>query len=317
MLSSYLYLIAGFALLILGGDLLVKGAVGLAGRFSVPPLVIGLTIVAFGTSAPELFVSLDAALSGQPGIAIGNVVGSNIANVLLVIGVPALISSMSPTERGVRRNTFAMLGATALFLAILWFTGTISRINGAILVALLLAYLVWQFIVARQSGRGADIVDESEVEADGQSLGGISLRIVAGLIGLPLGAHLTVSGASDIALSWGVPETIIGLTIVGIGTSLPELATSVTAAWRGHGAVAFGNVVGSNLFNLLLIMGVTGLVVPFEVDARIIQVDMWVMAAAAIILGLLVFGRVRMGKRYGLFLTASYLAYLYSLFAFG
>ncbi len=315
MLISYVSLLGGFVLLIIGGDTLIKGAVGLAERFAVPPLIIGLTIVAFGTSAPELFVSLDAVFANQPGLAVGNVVGSNIANVLLVIGIPALISTMSPTERGVRRNVFAMLVATALFMAMMGFQGELTRVSGGILFALLIAYLVWQFVNARSNNVAPTFLDEEEVDAKGQSGLGIGLRIVAGLICLPLGAELTVTGASSIASSWGVPETIIGLAIVGIGTSLPELATSITAAWRGHGAVAFGNVVGSNLFNILSIMGLTALIVPFDVDQRIIDVDMWVMAAAAIVLAIVVFGRIRMGKALGALLTAAFIIYLYTLFA--
>lgn len=315
MLIHYAALIAGLAILIVCGDLLVKGAVGLAERFSVPPLIIGLTIVAFGTSAPELFVSLDAALSGKAGLAVGNVVGSNIANVLLVIGLPAIISSMSPTEPGMRRNTLAMLAATAIFMAIMGLQGELSRISGVVLFGLLIVYIVWQFINARRSDGPPALIDEEELNVGEQSGLGIGVRLVVGLVGLPIAASLTVSGASAIALSWGVPETVIGLTIVGIGTSLPELAASVAAAWRSHGAVAFGNVVGSNLFNILSIMGITAMIAPFEVDPRVLDVDMWVMGAVAIVLTALVLCRLKIGKLFGSLMLASYGAYLYVLFA--
>ena len=274
---SFAILIAGLVLLLFAGDYLVRGAVALAEKLGISPLIIGLTIVAFGTSAPELFVSLEAAFDNAPGIAIGNVVGSNIANVLLVLGAPALIKPVGCKEDGLRFSLVVMCIMTGVFMAIMT-TGWLSHIDGMILFCMLGVFLVWQFRNARKSrkqqlfGDYHDEIDELPTE---------NSRIVAyllfGLIGLPLGASLTVNGAVDIARTLGVSEAVIGLTIVAIGTSLPELVTSVMAAWRGSGAVAIGNVVGSNIFNIGAILGITSMVHPLLVPARIVYLDMWIM----------------------------------------
>ncbi|PHP68223.1 sodium:proton exchanger [Zhengella mangrovi] len=312
MILSFFILAAGLILLVFAGDYLVRGAVGLAENLGISPLVIGLTVVAFGTSAPELFISTQAALGGSPGIAIGNVVGSNIANVLLVVGIPALIAPLAATEPGLRRNMTAMLAATAVFLFMLA-NGVVGRLEGAILFAFLIAYIGWQIHMARARHEAPEDYHEEIGEAPHDKYR-IGLSILGGLIGLPIGAQLTVMGASDIASAFGVSDEAIGLTVVAVGTSLPELATTLTATLRRSSAVAIGNVVGSNLFNILCIMGITAMIVPVDVPQRIIAVDGWVMAGTTVILATLAFARLHAGKAIGAAMVLAYAAYTWSIF---
>ncbi|MCC0030100.1 MAG: calcium/sodium antiporter [Brucellaceae bacterium] len=310
MLFSILALLSGFALLVFAGDYLVRGAVGLAENFRIPQLVIGLTIVAFGTSAPELFISAQAALTGAPGIAVGNVVGSNIANVLLVLGLPAMILPTLTDQYGVRRSVIAMIAVTVLFM---WMAGdgVISRIDGIILLAALGAFIYWQIGMA-SGGRPPDFHDE--IGTAPHDNGRIALFVVGGIIGLPLGAQLTIIGATDIARSFGISETAVGLTIVALGTSLPELATGIMAAYRGSSAVAIGNVVGSNIFNIACIMGITSVLIPVAVDPHIISTDMWVMIAAALLVAIITVGRIRIGRLLGAAMTLAFIGYIMSVF---
>jgi cation:H+ antiporter len=282
----YVTLIAGLALLLLCGDFLVRGAVAIASKLGIPSIIIGLTIVAFGTSAPELVVSLRAALAGSPGIAIGNVVGSNIANVLLVLGVPTLIAVTECDQPFVVRNTVYVLGASILFI-VLAFMGPLTWWHGAIMLTLLAAFLVQSGMCATAGRKpGCESTVPCAEEVDPQSVPRspwvMGAFLLAGLIGLPAGAHLTVAAAQDIAMTWGVPEAAIGLTLVAIGTSLPELATTVAAIMRGHCGLALGNVLGSNLFNILAIMGITSVIVPIPVPQEFLEVDLWVMLAATL-----------------------------------
>lgn len=313
MIWSYVLLAAGLALLVVAGDFLVKGAVSLAERLGISPLVIGLTVVAFGTSAPELFVSVQAAISGQPGIAVGNVVGSNIANVFLVIGLPALIAPVVARQKGIRRNMSAMLILSAVFV---WMIsdGALSRAEGLTLLAALVAFIIWQLVDARAGRVAPDHDYHEDVGTLTPTIPRTLLYIAIGLIGLPIAAQMSVRAASDIASAFGISEAVIGLTIVAIGTSLPELATTFMAAWRKTGAVAIGNVVGSNIFNLAFIMGLTATIVPIPVDPRIVSVDMWVMLGAAIVLAGLGYGRINAGKAVGALLLLAFAAYIYSFF---
>jgi cation:H+ antiporter len=316
MISSLLFLAAGVALLTFAGDYLVRGAAGLAENLGIPALIVGLTVVAFGTSAPELFVSVQAALDGAPGIAIGNVVGSNIANILLVVGLPALITTVPTGQKGTRRSMTMMLGVTILFMLLID-DGTVSHADGIILVAVVIVFVVWQVreaIVAPRPGRAAASEIEEEVGERPHDPGRIALYLVGGLVGLPLGAELTVQGAMEIARSFGISEAVIGLTIVAIGTSLPEIATSFMAAKHGKHGVGIGNAVGSNIFNLACIMGITGLIIPVHVDPRIIHVDMWVMFAATVLLTAVAFAGVPLDRRLGIVAVLAYAAFIYSLF---
>ncbi|GGE86668.1 calcium/sodium antiporter [Stappia taiwanensis] len=337
MLIDYVSLIGGLVVLVVAGDVLVRGAVGIAERLGIPALVIGLTIVAFGTSAPELVISLGAAMDGLPGIAIGNVVGSNIANVLLVLGLPAIIAVTSCRETGAIRNSAFMVLITVVFIA-MCFHSPISRLDGIVLL-LLLGLFLWDSVRAtrkhrRENGHCADKSTDAEcpeedakeeeagelfeeVEGVPESPALAILFIVLGLIGLPLGAHFTIAGASALASAWGVTEAVIGLTVVALGTSLPELATSLMAAIRGHSAVALGNVIGSNVFNLLAIMGITAVVVPLGVPAEVLVLDLWVMLASALLVLAFAAMHVTIRRPSGAILSLLYCLYIFVVFQFG
>ncbi len=300
---EFLMVAAGLVILIFSGDALVKGAVNLALRFGIPALVVSLTVVAFGTSAPELLVSVQAILDGAPGLALGNVVGSNTANVLLVLGLPALIATMHTAGHDTRRDYLYMLAATVVFILLCLF-GTLVWWHGIILLVMLGVVLAATFL----SSRGEDV----EVEGAEPGLSGwkMSIYLLLGLIGLPIGAGLLVEGSTAIARAYGVSETVIGLTLVAIGTSLPELATTVMAAIRRHADVALGNVIGSNLFNLLGITGIAVLVGPIPVEEGFIQKDLWVMLGATLLLIPFVFMGRDITRPWGIVLTMLYCGYL-------
>ena len=310
---DYLLLVVGLTLLVIGGDVLVKGAVGLAEKLKVPALIIGLTIVAFGTSAPELFISIQAALAGASGIAIGNVVGSNIANVLLVMGLPALIAASRCDDAGIGRNIVVMIGFTIVFMAIL-FDGVVSRAEGAVLLVLLALFLYDQMRSAKQANNEAPVDIHDEVGETPSSMPVILALLAIGLLALPFGADLTVDSASSIARRWNVSDDVIGLTIVAIGTSLPELATTVMATLRSSNSIAIGNVVGSNIFNIGSIMGIAPIIAPMAASGRIIYVDMWVMLACALLLAVLAHWKVKIGKRVGTAMIGAYTLYIVSAF---
>jgi len=313
---AYLELAAGIALLLFCGDMLVRGAVALAVKLGIPTLVIGLTIVAFGTSAPELVVSLRAALSGVPGLAIGNVVGSNIANILLVLGLPALICATNCDQPLVIRNTFYVIAASVLFI-MLCLAGPLSFLHGSILFAAMIAFLVESGRRAAQSSDEAMVIGSDAIEIiDGVS--GLPARpylvglfMLIGLVGLPFGATLTVGAGSEIARGFGVSDAAIGLTLVAFGTSLPELATTLTAAIRGYAGLALGNVLGSNLFNILAIMGLTSMVTPVPVPDMIMRIDLWVMLAAALAITPFVVNKSSITRLTGLVFVLSYILYIF------
>jgi cation:H+ antiporter len=311
----YLLLISGLALLLIGGDSLVRGAVALAERSRLPPLLVGLTVVAFGTSAPEMFVSVDAALQGAGGIAIGNVIGSNIANSLLVLGLPSIIQATRSSEKGTGRNLLAMLGVSALF-AFMLLDGNLTRLDGTVLLALFVAFLYVQYRSAISHRRQARLREYADA-ATAAPIQGVRMTaalLAFGLVSLPLGAELTVSGASSIASALGISDAVIGLTVIALGTSLPELATSMLAAWRRHHAVTIGNVVGSNIFNIAAIMGVSAAIVPMAVAERLLTIDLWVMLATTVVIAVLAQYRIAVGLRLGAAMTLAYLAYLMTSF---
>lgn len=311
---DFLKLFGGFVYLLMGGDLLVRGALGLARESRIPPMVVGLTVVAMGTSAPELMVSSVSALSGYPGIAIGNVVGSNIANVLLVIGVPVLIHPIICSQEGLGKQTSLMIAVSLLFIA-LCFMQPIGFWMGLLLVFILVCFLV-------ATTRGAAVMpglDDAEEELE-RVLGmpgtkaNITLFIVLGIIALPLGADLVVEGAAGLAASWGVSEAVIGLSLIALATSLPELSTTVVAAFHKSSDVAIGNVVGSNLFNILAILGITAMLVPVPVEASFLQFDLWVMFAASILLWIFVLAKATITRGWGIAFLAAYVAYMVSIY---
>ncbi len=311
---DYLLLLAGLAVLLIGGDVLIRGAVSLAERLSIPPLIIGLTIVSLGTSAPELVVSIDAAIQGSGGLAIGNVVGSNIANVLVVLGVPALIRSTPCSDAGIGRNMLVMTGFTLLFMLMLA-RGQIGFVEGCILITLLCLFLYSQYRTARLSSVNnlPDYHEEVHDIPKGSWLP--VLYVVVGLLLLPLGAELIVNSAQVIAKNWGVSEEVIGVSVLALGTSLPELAASVMAILRGSGSVAIGNVVGSNIFNIAAIMGFTTVITPITVGGHIVTLDMWVMLASALLLAFMahylksisILGGLAMITGYIIFIVVSFI----------
>lgn len=310
-----MYTATGLALLLAGGEALVRGAVALAGRLGISPLIVGLTIVGFGTSAPELVVSLEAALDGSPGISLGNIVGSNIANILLILGGAAALWPMAVHPHALRRDGLVMLAATAVFIG-LASGGTLGRPQGAAMLALLAAYVGWSFWSDRHGGKDAAALHREEAEAGRAIYGsprtgwGIAASVLGGLAGLVVGARFVVDGASGIARAAGVPDEVIGLTLVAVGTSLPELITSLAAARRGESDVAVGNVLGSNVFNLLGIGGAAALAAPMAVPPAILHVDLWVLAAVSAIMVATMLSGLRIVRAEGWTLLAIYAGYV-------
>jgi cation:H+ antiporter len=310
-MMDYLYILIGLAGLFFGGEALVRGSVAIAERMGISKLVIGLTIVGFGTSMPELLVSMNAALAGSSDIALGNVVGSNTANILLILGISALVYPIANWDRNVRRDIIIAVAVAVLTLILVQFD-VIGRFSGVAMVLLLAAYVWWIF---NTSAAPSQITDE----ADPHRHPGLSPlmaggAIVIGLILLVTGADFLVSGATNIARALGISEAVIGLTIVAVGTSLPELATSVAAALRKQSDVALGNVVGSNIFNILGILGLTAFVHPVGVGAGFASFDVPVMLVTTLLLaGLLFFAKV-IDRRIGAAMVAAYVAYTLVLF---
>lgn len=307
MLPDVLALVGGLALLVAAASALVRGAAALALRLGLTPLVVGLTVVAFGTSAPELVVSVQAALAGAGGIAVGNVAGSNVANIGLILALAVLVRPIASDAALLRRDLPALVAATALAVALLW-DRALGRGEGALLLAGLVAYLVWSVRAARREQAAVEL----PVAAPTGPAWRDALFVAAGLAGLVWGADLFVGGAVRIAEAAGVSNAVIGLTVVAVGTSLPELATTVVAAARGEGEIAAGNVVGSNLFNLLGILGVAALVDPLDAPG-LRPVDLAVMAAFTVALvPMMISGRRLVRAESGVLLAgyAGYMAFL-------
>jgi len=306
---TLLELALGLALLLGGGEALIRGAAAIAVRLGVSPLLIGLTLVGFGTSTPELVASVNAAWIGAPGIAVGNVVGSNIANVLLILGVAALIFPVAVSKAAFRRDGAALIGAS-LVLTIIILTGALSRWAGVALLALLAAYTVYAYLSEARTAQEERGTDTAAVANPGVPLAIAVLFALGGIAGVIIGASLLVDSAVLIARSAGVSETVIGLTLVAVGTSLPELATSAMAALRRQGDLAFGNIVGSNIYNILGILGATGVIVPIAIPAEIAGFDVWVMLAAAVALAVFAITDWRISRREGAAFLLGYAVYL-------
>ena len=308
----YLQVIGGFFLLLGGAEIMMRGAVGLSERFSVSKLVIGMTVVAFGTSAPELLISLNAALAGSPGLALGNVVGSNIANILLILGAAGLIMPIVSQDGDLRQEGLVLLIGTSAFIALAW-RGTIDLFGALVLLILFAAFIYYSFW-REKSGDGHFAEEVSEFEAVPHSLWLAITLLIAGFSGLFFGSEMLIDGGIKIAKVFGVTEAVIGLTIVAFGTSLPELAASVVAAFRKHTDLALGNVVGSNIFNIVGIMGVVGATVPLKVPDRVLYFDMWAMGLATLLLLVyLIGGRPRIGRVEAALFLSVYAAYIIAL----
>ena len=309
----FLYCVAGFILLGVSGEALLRGAVTTADRLKVPPLLIGLTVIAFGTSIPELTVSLNAARSGNPDIAVGNVVGSNIANILLVLGAMAVFRSFTIDAGTLNRDGRVMFGVSVL-MVLMALNGVITQWMGFGLLAILAGFT---FLLYRRARQEAD-VDETAASVDENLLEGslflALLILIAGLAGVLWGSDLMVKGAVGVAQQAGISQAVIALSIVAIGTSLPELFISLFASLRGHASLAIGNIIGSNISNILLILGVVASTGSLNVSAEIANRDVWVMLGVAILGLVLMRSARRMSRIEGLFslvLYALYVGYLY------
>jgi cation:H+ antiporter len=307
-----IYLVIGLVGLLLGGEWLVRGSVSVAQALHIPPIVIGITLVGFGTSTPELVTSLQAAFAGSPGIAIGNVVGSNIGNVLLILGIAALLRPVAVDPAAFRRDGSVLVLATLACAAVI-VQGTIGRVPGGIFIAALVVYLATTLWLERRKLTPAGEVYEHEAELvamQSRSMVMPALLAVAGLAITIFGARFLVTGAVGLAQLAGISETVIGLTIVAVGTSMPELVTSVIAVRKGQGDVAFGNIVGSHIFNILGILGITALVRPLEVPAQLLGFDIWVLLGVTLAFVVFSITGWRIGRREGATLLAAYVAYV-------
>lgn len=309
---SYLLLIVGFALLIKGADWFVDGASKIAKILRISPLLIGLTIVAFGTSSPEATVSILAALDGSAEVSLGNVIGSNIFNITLVVGLTALLNPLKVESETIRKEIpFTLLGSTVLLVlisdvALQGFTeNLITRSDGLIFLLIFSIFMYYIFEVARNSRDKMEVQEESEKATWGKN----SIRTVIGLAAIIFGGELVVRNSTEIAVSLGMSETLVGLTIVAIGTSLPELVTSIMAAIKKQSEIALGNIVGSNIFNIFFVLGTSSLITPLPVNGKVF-VDIGLMLILTVIL--LVFSRTnyRIGKIEGSFLAVAYVLYL-------
>ena len=311
---DFLLLIGGIILLVWAGDIMVRGAAALARHWGVPALIVGLTIVAFGTSAPEMVVSIQAVLAGASELASANVVGSNIANILLAIGLPAIILAIPTNIAGVGRNSMIALFATAMVVVMIMIGTPLARWQGAVLFGGIILYLTYMWMLAKQ-GVDDPILEEMSELDEGEnglpkSVWTDLVFVILGIGGLLLGGNLIVENAQDIARTIGLSEAIIGLTIVALGTSLPEIATVLVAAYRGQSDVALGNVLGSNIFNSFAVLGAAALTGPVSVDRAVARLDIWLMLAATLFLVGYIFTRNPIGRKVGFGLLLVYIVFM-------
>ena len=307
---SFLQLLIGLVVLTVAADILVRGSVGIAQHLHIPQLVVGLTIVAFGTSAPELVISIKAAAEGSGGIALGNIVGSNIANILIVLGLPSVIRATLCDAHGTGRNLLFLLAITLIFVAMCW-DGQITRNDGIVLLLMFALFFGGQLASVRSARRNGSAEIE-EIDGIPSKMSAAVLFTIIGLIALPFAADSVVEGAMDIAAVYGVSETAIGVTIVALGTSLPELAAAIMAAMRGHSAVAVGNAIGSNIFNLLAVLGITATLIPITVPQEFFTFELWAMVATVFFIIPFVVLKSPIGRTTGALMTLAYLAVVYT-----
>ena len=313
MLMPSLAILAGLALLVWSADRFVEGASATANHFSVPPLLVGMVIVGFGTSAPEMVVSTNAAMQGNPGLALGNGWGSNIANIALILGITALVNPITVHSVILRKELPILAGVTALAGVLAW-NGSLSRMDGAILLGVFALLMTWSIVEGMRGGNDALAFETStELQAHAMPLPRALMWLAVGLIVLIASSRLLVWGAVAIAQSLGVSDLIIGLTVVAVGTSLPELASCVAAARKGEHDIALGNVLGSNLFNTLAVVGIASAIAPVEVTTEVFSRDFTVMAGLTLLLFVMGWGwrgrPGRVNRVEGAVLVAIYLAY--------
>jgi len=308
----YVQIVAGFVFLLGGADILVRGAVGLARKMNVSTLLIGMTIIAFGTSAPEFLVSMDAALAGSSAMALGNVIGSNMANILLILGVAAMLKPISVKPYALLRDSLMLLVGSLLFV---WFVvrGDIGIWQGAVLLALFTFFIgnsYWRETHGATTAADIYIHEAEEYEDLGESMWRIWMLLLAGLAGVIIGADQLVKGGVEAARTLGIAEEVIGLTVLAIGTSLPELAASVMAALRGHADVALGNVVGSNMFNTLAVVGGVAVLTPLDAPDQIRDFDLWVMLGVTVLAMPYLIGGWRLTRPVAIVFMIAYGAYV-------
>ncbi len=319
MILDIVLFVVGLGVLYYGAEWLVGGSSGIAFRFGITPLIVGCTVVAFGTSAPELVVSLAAVLQDPPkdDISVGNIIGSNIANLALITGVAAIIRPIEVSSSVVRREYPFMFAASVLLVG-LGFDGELSRIDGGILLSCMAVYMGYMIYLARKAMSGEDVelsveeIDEEEIQKS--SNGKDAMKIVAGIAGLVIGAQLMVNSAVSIATVLKIPDLVIGITVVAIGTSLPELATSAMASLKNESDISVGNVIGSNVFNILLVLGAVALIAPIAVGEAAIKVDFWVMLGVTLIIWPIMWTGLSIKRWEGGVLLVGYLAYMVFLF---
>ena len=312
---TYLYLIIGLAILIVGGEFLVNGAVSIAKKFHISTLVIGMTVISFGTSAPELIVSIKAALSGSPEIAIGNVIGSNIANIALVLGITVIIFPIVVDRNSKILDWPMMMGASVLFFVFALFFGDgyqIQRWEGMVLLGLLLAFIYFLISNSRKKTKKALKDDENEIDLEA---GKVNIpkaigSLVIGLFGLYFGAELLLENAILLATDFGMSKATIGITVIAFGTSVPELVTSAVAAFKKETDISIGNLIGSNIFNIMAVIGITAIVKPIPVTEDVISYDMiWMLVIALCLLPLMLIGK-KLGRLKGFMLFGTYVVYI-------
>lgn len=316
---TWLLILGGLALLAAGGEAVVRGAVGAARRLGVSELLIGLTLVGFGTSTPELLTSVNAALRGADGVAVGNVVGSNISNVLLIFAISALIRPAPVDKRALARDGLVMVAAVAALSAYALWQGALGQVAGWVMLAALAAYMAYAFFSERQGAvPAAAEFHEAEAKAHEPAPPKLLLSLGLALVGMAaliLGADWLVRGAIDLARMAGMSETVIGLTIVAVGTSLPELVATLAAAMRGRAEVAFGNIVGSNIYNVLGILGVTAAIRPIAIPPDLTLVDWAVFVLSALVLTFFAWTKGKVSRVEGGIMLAGYIAYVVYLIA--
>ena len=305
-------IVAGLALLYLGGEMLVRGSVAVAASLGLSPLLIGITLVGFGTSAPELVTSIDAALRGSPGIAIGNVVGSNIANILLILGIAMAIAPIVCTPRVFARDV-AAVAVSGFVIVGLAAAGSVGRIAGVVLLAALAAYLALVYFQERLDGTVSAAVHEqtaAELPPAAPSFWLNFLLAAVGVAALVFGAHVLVDGSIELARFLGIPDTIVGLTVVAVGTSLPELAAAISAAFRRQGDLVLGNILGSSIFNAFGILGATAVISPLDVPPQIFGFDAWVLLATTLLLAVFALTGRCLARSEGVIMVLIYAAYV-------
>ncbi len=318
-MESIFYIIAGFILLVVGGDFLVKSSVGLSFKFKLSKLIIGMTVVSFATSAPELLVSLQAALDNSADLALGNVIGSNIANIALVLGLTAMIAPIVVDKSFYTINWPGMLFFSGLLYFFLKNDLLLSRIEGAILFVVLIGFIIFMIHNARKNDKNGKIIDLDD-EIDGNleqaGYGKIFIWLIIGAIALYFGSEFLVTGAKNIAESLGVSKGVIGLSVVAIGTSVPELAASIIAALKGEKAISLGNLIGSNIFNIGSVLGLTAIISPLKVDPKMLENDVfWMIGVAFILVPLTLLPKKNIFSRYkGFILVSGYVLFMYFLF---